>query len=147
MKSMAAIALALLFVACASNSGMYSSADNGGVAVSLDQVAGGSDMFYFRGAVNVQYRLTIENPTNDTITLRRIRLDTVGRGAYALRTGSTPISATVAPRSTVTIPLSAWGQSAGGFIRSTEPVTLRGVAMFDSPHGSFQSVFNEILPQ
>ncbi len=146
MKRLTILAVALVLAACSSNNGMYSSAESG-VSLKLAQVGSAADTFYFRGPVNVQYQLTIENPTDDTIKLRRLDLQTIGPGAYTLRTGMTPISATVAPHSTATIPLSAWARSAGGFLRSTEPVTVRGIADFESPHGSFRSQFNEIISQ
>ncbi|HVR38456.1 MAG TPA: hypothetical protein VMU84_05120, partial [Thermoanaerobaculia bacterium] len=97
--------------------------------------------------INVQYRLTINNPTNDEVKLRRLELQTIGPGAYSLRTGASPITATIPANSSITIPLSAWGRAPGGFFRSNEPVTLRGVAYFDSRNGAFLRQFNEVLSQ
>jgi hypothetical protein len=149
MKTLTALATALILVACASNGGMYSSTGNDSpdVSLNLTQVSGFSDTFYFRGPVNVRYQLTINNPTDETIRMRRIDLQTVGRGAYSLRTGATTIEATVPAHGSVTIPLSAWGRAPGGYFRSNEPVTLRGLAYFDSPHGTFLKQFNEFLTQ
>ncbi len=53
MKSVVStLALGLLFAACASSD--QSSGPN--VAVQLEQLNVGSDIFYFRGPVNIQYR-------------------------------------------------------------------------------------------
>ena len=70
------------------------------------------------------------NPTNETFKLRRLNLQTIGPGAYSLRTGDSPMNF-----------------SAGGFMRASEPVTLRGLAYFDGPSGSFVKMFNEVIPQ
>ncbi|MGA8808299.1 MAG: hypothetical protein WB973_10515 [Thermoanaerobaculia bacterium] len=124
----------------------FASSSRGAEAPKLDiqlrQASTPGDVFYFRGPVNLQYQLAIKNPSNEPLTLRRIDLSTMGPGAYSLRTGATPISRTIPPNSAVAINLSAWGQSAGGFLRSEEPVTIRGVAYFDSPgHKSFVKQF------
>ena len=103
--------------------------------IRLDQLSSPGDMFYFRGPVNIQYALTIANPTNQPVTLKRIELSSIGPGSYSLHTGSTPVSRTIPANGTTTLKLSAWGRSAGGFLRSEEPVTVRGVAYFDTPHG------------
>jgi len=118
-----------------------------GVTLHLAQLTGPNDIYYFRGPVNVQYQMQITNPTNMPVTLRSIRLDTIGGGAYRLRTGNSPMNYTIAPNSTVTVPLSAWANAMGGFMRSTEPVNLRAVATFDSPNGSFVRQVNEYIPQ
>ncbi|HWW62747.1 MAG TPA: hypothetical protein VN181_15335 [Thermoanaerobaculia bacterium] len=139
------LAVALIIAGCASGN-----SSNGGPPVELDlaQIGGGAqDTFYFRGPVNVQYRLAINNPTNEPLTLRRISLQTIGSGAYVLNTGVSPIQATVPPNASVQIPLSAWGRARGGFMTSTEPVTVRALAYFDSPHGSFVKQATKLLSQ
>jgi hypothetical protein len=118
--------------------GCASSADSGtgpNLDIHLQQASGVPDMFYFRGPINLQYRLSIANPTGTPLTLRRLDLRTIGPGAYSIRTGSTPIRQTIAPNGTTTVVLSAWGQATGGYLRSEEPVNVRGVAYFDTPDG------------
>jgi hypothetical protein len=104
-------------------------------------------MYYFRGTIPVQYVLQISNPTNQAYTLRRINLQSAGPGAYSLRTGNSPITFTVPPNATVSVPLTAWAYSRGGFLTSTEPVDIRGLAYFDGPGGSFLRQFTTHLPQ
>jgi hypothetical protein len=107
------------------------------VTVQISQLGGSSNIFYFRGPVNVQYQVTVNNPTDQTVTLRRLDLRTEGFGAYALRTSGSPMNVKVAPKSSATFTVSAWGQARGGYIASTEPVTLFANAYFDSPTGTF----------
>jgi hypothetical protein len=140
----ARIAVAVFFIGLLGFASRSSGADAPKLDIQLKQVSMPSDVFYFRGPVNIQYQLTVTNPTNEPVTLRRIDLSTIGPGAYSLHTGATPITRTIPPNSTATINLSAWGHASGGFIRSSEPVTLRGLAYFDSPgHKSFIKQFTE----
>ncbi|HSP35220.1 MAG TPA: hypothetical protein VLU46_12960, partial [Thermoanaerobaculia bacterium] len=142
-------ALSLILAAgCAStaNQSMASSSAPG-VQIHLGQVTQPADLYYFRGPINVQYQMQITNPTNMPLTLRSIRLDTIGSGAYRMRTGNSPMNYTIPPNSTVAVPLSAWAHAAGGFMRANEPVNIRAVATFESPNGSFVRQVNEYIPQ
>jgi len=123
-------------------------ADAPAVEAQLTQIQSAPEMFTFRGPVNVQYQLTIKNPLVDqSITLRRITLRTQGRGAYSLRADD-PISMAINPESSVTISLSAWGRSSGGFMRSQEPVDMVVQLSFDRQNGkSFVKQFVLVLPQ
>ena len=53
----------------------------------------------------------------------------------------------VAPNSTSNYTISVWDYSNGGYMRSSEPVTLHGTAYFKGPSGSFLRIFNENIPQ
>ena len=130
--TIASAVLTLVLGGCASSA---SNSSGPNVDIRLEQASGVPDMFYFRGPINLQYRLTVANPTSTPLTLRRLDLRSMGPGAYSIRTGSTPIRQTIAPNATTSVTLSAWGQATGGYLRSEEPVTLRGVAYFDTPDG------------
>jgi hypothetical protein len=132
----AVLALAVL-AACASTSATPE------VSVALAQVSGSRDMFFFAGPVNVEYEVTVTNPTNEPVTLRRLDLKTVGAGAYTLRTPSQPLQVTVRPGMVSVVRVSANAISRGGNANSAEPVTVRGTAYFDAPSGAFTRVFNE----
>ena len=141
-------ALALILAAgCASYDNSMASSSSPGVTIHLAQATGPNDTYYFRGPVNVQYALQVTNPTNVPLTLRRLRLDSIGGGAYRIHTGDSPMNFTVPANSTVNVPLSAWANAMGGFLRSTEPVNLRVVAQFDSPNGPFVRQTTEFIPQ
>ena len=134
MKSIvSALAVSLLLAACASST--QSSGPN--VTIQLEQLNSANDIFYFRGPVNIQYRVVITNPTNQALTLTRLDLQTLGSGAYSLRTNSTPMNLKVAPNATTAYQISVWGYARGGYLSSTEPVTVRGTAYFNGPSGSF----------
>lgn len=126
--------LAVLLAACASTP-----QESGGppVTVQLTQLNGSSNIFYFPGPVNIQYQVTVSNPTDQVVTMRRLDLRTEGFGAYALRTSGAPMNVKIAPKSTATFTVSAWGRAAGGYIASTEPVSLFATAYFDGPGGTF----------
>ena len=113
------------------------------VSVALAQVSGSRDMFFFAGPVNIEYEVTVTNPTNEPVTLRRLDLKTVGTGAYTLRTPSQPLQVTVRPGMVSVVRVSANAISRGGNANSAEPVTVRGTAYFDAPSGAFTRVFNE----
>ena len=97
MKSaVSVVAVVVLLGGCASSSTMSSGPD---VRVHLDQVAGPPDVYYFAGPVNIQYRVSIENPTDEPLTLTRLDLQTLGPGAYSLRTEATPMKQRLCQRS------------------------------------------------
>ena len=143
MKRASLLLLAVCFAACASQPA--TKAPN--VTVELAQLTTNSDVFYMRGPVTIQYQVAITNPTPQPLTLTRLDLQTLGPGAYSLRANGTPMNLTVAPNATSNYTISVWGYSNGGYLASTEPVTLRGTAYFKGPSGSFLRVFNENLPQ
>lgn len=141
MKStLSALATAFLLAACSSN--MSSSGPP--VAIRLGQVNASSNVFYFAGPVNLQYQVAVSNPTNEPLTLTRLDLQTIGPGAYVLRTSGTPMNLTIPANSTSTYTISVWGRATGGYIAATEPVTLRGVAYFKgAKSGAFVRMFTE----
>ena len=134
-----ALSLSVFLVGCASSNQPSGPA----VAVQLEQLNSSNDIFYFRGPVNIQYRVAITNPTNQPLTLTRLDLQTIGSGAYSLRTNSTPMNLQVAPNATSAYTISVWGFSRGGYLASSEPVTIRGTAYFKGPSGSFIRLFNQ----
>ena len=144
MKRATLLALAVYLAACASS---QSSSKGPNVTVELAQLTTASDVFYLRGPVSIQYQLAISNPTAQPITLTRLDLQTLGPGAYSLRANGTPMNLSVAPNSTSNYTIAVWGYSNGGYVASTEPVTLRGTAYFKGPSGSFLRIFNENIPQ
>src|SRR5438132_5019312 len=139
MKSaVSALALGLL-LACASSS--QSSGPN--VTLQLQPINQPTDVFYFSGPINLQYRLVINNPTDQALTLTRLDLRTIGPGAYSLRTTATPMNLKVAPNSATVYTISVWGYSRGGYLASTGPVTLQGTAYFKGRSDGFVRIFNQ----
>jgi len=135
------IAFALL-AACAS-----SGTDQPKFGIDVAQVAEGSSAFYFAGPVNVQFQITITNPTDEPATLRHVRLGTSGAGAYVIQPHDTPTNLAIPPKSSATVTVPAWGTALGGPLYSHAPVTLRLTAYLDTPHGAILQPANTILPQ
>lgn len=146
-NQLAVLVTTLLLGGCASATGTSSNAPP--LEVTLTQVGTpASEMYFFRGPINIQYDLAVRNPTPNEYTLRRLDIASVGSGAYAVRTGNQPITYRIAPNGTTTIRMSAWGTARGGFLTSEEPVTLRVMAQFDGGGGKgFQKVFTQTLSQ
>lgn len=143
MKQATLLALAVFLAACASS--QTSKGPN--VGVELAQLTTASDVFYMRGPVSIQYQLAVSNPTSQPLTLTKLDLQTLGPGAYSLRANGTPMNLTIAPNATSNYTISVWGYSNGGYVASTEPVTLRATAYFKGPSGSFLRIVNENIPQ
>jgi hypothetical protein len=136
--------IAAAFIILIGLSGYARGASEPKIDVHLEQLTSTDDMFYFRGPINIQYRLTVSNPTDQPVTLRRLELSTLGPGSYSLHTGTSPVTRTIAPHGTTSLTLSAWGRSSGGYLRSQEPVNIRGVAYFeDASRHSFVKQFLE----
>lgn len=142
MRKHLLLAAVLLIGACASS-------DQGSgipVEVHAEPVGLASDILFFPGPLSVQFAVTVSNESNESITFRSVQLRTVGPGAFVLNSGSLSINKTIPPGSTGEFRVIAPGRSLGGDIRSREPVSLRGNAIFSSKsHKSFVRVFNEVL--
>ncbi len=126
---------ALVLLALVAALGCASSQQDSGpsVTVRIAPLDTNNDMFYFRGPIGLRYAVEVTNPTDQTITLRRLDLRTpAGGGAYVLRADSTPMNVKVAPKANATFSISTWGQSRGGYLYSGEPVVIQGTAYFDS---------------
>ncbi len=143
MRNVIACAM-LLLAACASSPQTPKAPE---VEVHLAQVSGSRDMFFFAGPVNVEFEITVTNPTREAVTLTRLELRTVGGGAYTFRAPSQPMHVTVRPGLASVVRFSATAIARGGNASSVEPVTVRGMAYFDAPSGSFTRLFNETLGQ
>jgi hypothetical protein len=107
-----------------------------------------SDMIFFRGPINVQYQLTITNPTSQPLTLSRLNLSTQGPGGYRLHSGDAIVKAVVPANGSTTLSLSAWAYARGGYIGSTEPVEMHGQLWLAPPKGkTFVTQFFQYIPQ
>lgn len=145
-RALTFLAIAML-AGCASAPGSSSGAPPLQVSL-LQSGAPAADVYYFRGPVNIQYDLAIRNPTNEAYTLRRLDIQSIGQGAYRIRTGAQPMNQSIPPNGTTSVHLSTWGRATGGFMSSGEPVSVRVIAQFAGPNGkSFQKVFTETLSQ
>jgi hypothetical protein len=143
-----AAAICTLLSACASTGSLARASGKGPAPeIKIAQVVSGADLLYFRGPVPLSYVLEIRNPLQVPVTLRRVTLRTQGRGAYTLNSEALGLKKTIPPGGSEAIQLSTWGRSRGGFLSQSEPVTLLGTAVFDTPDGPVARLFTEYLPQ
>jgi len=152
MKRAAITLLALAALACSSSD---NNAKNNRVRLSLDQLVGASPV-QSTGRFDVQYALSVENPTGETVTLKTIELNQIGTGAYQIRRD--PASGNgeryrfdekIAPGQTgqVAFWVHAFQRILPGSFGASEPVTLRAVIYFEAPSGAFHQVIQKVLPQ
>jgi hypothetical protein len=103
------------------------------------------------GGFPVQYRLHVGNHAAIPITLRRVNVQSVGLGGYDVPSTSRPFNLTIAPEKSVEVDFFVSAIiTQPTILGANGPVTLRGVATFDSQWGPFQGTFllqaNERLP-
>jgi hypothetical protein len=101
------------------------------------------------GPFDIQYQMDIANPSQQPITLKKLQLTTTGDGYYSLRRDPYFFNQTIPPGTTGTVVFyaHAYANYYPGTSQSTMPVSIRGVAIFESPNGSFQQVFTKLIPQ
>jgi hypothetical protein len=93
------------------------------------------------GPVPIRYAVRVANRAAETITLRRITAQSIGSGAYDLRSTSTPFNDEIAPETHRDVEFWASAFIADPTILGANgPVTLRLIVHFDSPKGEFDEV-------
>jgi hypothetical protein len=142
-KHLFAICALPLLISCASGG---SSNNAPPVVIEVRPVGLVPDVLYFPGPIGLQFAVAVSNPTNEPVTMESLNLQSVGPGAFNVRSGSVPVNRTIAPGQTTTFTVSTWGYARGGSLRAEEPVTLRATGAFRSPsHHSFIKMVNENL--
>ena len=150
MKKYAALLLlSLIALSCASGG-----ANKDRVKLELVQLTGPSDV-QPTGRFDAQFGVGVENPTTETVTLRRIELQQISTGSYQIRRD--PISGNeaytfnqaIAPGQTgnVAFWVHAFQRVLPGSFGASEPVTIRAVVYFESPSGGFHQVVQKTLQQ
>ena len=139
-------AFALLLAACSSSAPQQSrsKAKIPAPEIGIEQESGPADQGYPYGAFEVQYRVEIANRADIPVTLKRITVQTVNPagGAYTLRSPfDYYFNRTIAPRTTETVEFWAKAYGYGRSMRDSEPVTLKGVAYFQTADGYVNQVF------
>jgi hypothetical protein len=144
------ILAAILLASCASSK----SNSNPKIAepgIGIEQVVGPADLGYPYGPIDVKYNLAVQNNAPIPITLTRVDLRSdvgvTGSGSYQLRRDFYNFHQQIPPNSIGVVTFWAHAYAFGRNMRDTEPVTVRGVAYFDTPNGSTQKIFIRELAQ
>ena len=141
MKRLAAVAVSLLLVACASGT------SNQNVKliepeVSMVQLIGPAEMSYPNGQIDVKFGIDIINKSAEPITLRSIEFSTrAGGGAYEIRPQSYPYNTVIPGNKEASLErwVKAFAFGRGSRIQNA-PVTVRAVVQFATPAGAISKV-------
>jgi len=132
MRRLALLAALLLAAACSN-----SAKEGPPIGLDVALVNTSTNILYFAGPVSLQFQVTLTNPTDQTVTLRRLDLRTLGSSSLYLRTSGTPFHIEVKPHASTSTTTAVWGYSRGGMLAESEPISLQATAYFDSPSGPF----------
>ncbi|MDQ6800808.1 MAG: hypothetical protein M3041_08225 [Acidobacteriota bacterium] len=138
-----------LFTSCASSQQADSKPKHPEPAIGLEQAVGPAQLGYPYGPIEIKYDMAIQNNSAETITLVRVNLQSInpGGGAYSLRRDFYNFKQAIPPNSIGVVSFWAKAFSWGRGPREAEPVSVRGIAYFESAAGSFQKVFIRELSQ
>ena len=138
-----------VFASCASSGQTGSKAKIPEPGIGIDQAVGPAQLGYPYGPIEVKYELGVQNNASETITLIRVDIQSVNPsgGAYSLRHNFYNFRQAIPPNSIGVVTFWAKAFSWGRGLRENEPVTVRGVAYFESASGTFQKVFIRDLSQ
>ncbi|MFN2442722.1 MAG: hypothetical protein ABR517_08565 [Thermoanaerobaculia bacterium] len=109
----------------------------------IDMVQFGDYSFslQYAGPTSILFEVAITNKSSEMITIRQLKLASVGTGAYVLRRDPHFLNKDIPPGETLVTRINVPAYAQGGATGSREPVTVRGTAYFDSEYGPFQRVF------
>jgi hypothetical protein len=142
--------LAALFLAACSSTPQGPQANVAAPEFEIEQTFGPGDVGYPDGPLDVKYELRIRNRSTVPMTFKRLSLRTVNPagGPYTL---TQPLEHTfnvpIPPNGEKTVELWAHARSYGVSMRDREPVTLKGVAYFDTPQGYINQPIIQELQQ
>ncbi|MGZ8867208.1 MAG: hypothetical protein ACXW2P_02615 [Thermoanaerobaculia bacterium] len=103
-----------------------------------------TDLSYARGqdTMTAQFGFRITNQATEPITLKHVRLESVGDGGYVLRNEDRAFGRAIGVGQAIedTLTARAYFQTSASGNASNEPVTVRATFYFDSPAGAFRKV-------
>ncbi|HEV2719126.1 MAG TPA: hypothetical protein VG323_03830 [Thermoanaerobaculia bacterium] len=149
MKYLAVLA-AIVLAACSSSTQMGSTANITAPDLQIEQTFGPGELGYPDAPIDVKYELHIANHASIPITLKRINLHTVNPpgGAYTLTPPLVHAFNVEIPASgEKVITMWAHARSYGVSMRDREPVTVKGIAYFDTAQGYYNLQVNQELQQ
>ena len=149
MKRLLAIT-AIFAAACSSSAPQGPTANIAAPQLDIEQTVGPGEVGYPDGPVEVKYVIRVMNNSTIPMTLKRMNLHTVNPpgGAYTL---TPPLQHTmnvaIPPGGEKTFELWVHARSYGVSMRDREPVTIKGVAYYDTPQGYYNQILNQELAQ
>ena len=139
------IALALTLAACSSGVDILKP------EIQMVQIYAPTDIGYARGQNTsmAEYGFQITNRSTEPLTLRRIKIETVGGGGYALRPEDRSYEQRIGAGEVAqaTIQARAYFRTTGAGTASNEPVLIRATLYFDSAEGSFRQIVMRNISQ
>ncbi len=140
----AAVLVLLLASACAST---RNSVQLEKPLIRLYQLGGSSMALQYQGRLSLGYAVQVTNQSGEPITLRQVTLRTIGGGPYVISSSPIFVNRTFEPGQSGVVEFSANAFSYGGRTAAIEPVTISGIARFETPVGPFQTPFTQMLEQ
>jgi hypothetical protein len=142
--------LALVLLAACSSASQGPKANLPEPGFDMEQTFGPGDVGYPDGPIDVKYEIRITNASAVPITLKRINLHTVNPpgGAYTLTQPlEHPFEIVIPPNGEKTVELNAHARSYGVSMRDREPVTVKGIAYYQTPEGYINQAINQEIQQ
>ena len=138
-----------IFASCSSSQSGKQKVNIPEPGIGLQQEVGPRQLNYPYGRIEVKFNLGVRNNAQTPITLIRVDIATLNPegGAYALRRDFYNFREIIPPNSERVVSFWAKAFSFGRGLRENEPVTIRGIAYFESPSGTFQKIFIRDLSQ
>ena len=109
------------------------------------------------GPFDVQLGVEVQNLSNEPVTVKRVEVSQIGRGAYMLASGVPGVGGNrpfvfntlIAPGTSDTVTFWAHAYAVGvrGSLGEHEPVTLRATVFFDAKSGGFHEITQQIIDQ
>lgn len=97
---------------------------------------------HMTGGVSVGFHAEILNRSSETLTLRRIQLESMGEGAYDLPSTTRPFDVPVPPDQVAAVEMWVPANIQNTTILGANgPVTIRAKVEFDSVEGMFQKIY------
>lgn len=138
MRTAVTLTALLLFAACATDSAAPGPEPDINI-YQISRVAAGTE--HDTGPVSAQFAVEVKNKLSESLSLRRVAVQSIGGGAYTLRPYSQAFNETIAPGETKRV--SFWApavvemNTVGG---ANGPVTLRASLEFEAGGKKFQKV-------
>jgi hypothetical protein len=96
---------------------------------------------HMQGAIPIQYAMRVANRSAETITLKRVTVQSMGMGAYRIDATGRPFDTLIQPDEYQIVEFWVPANVVDNTIMGANgPVTLRATLQFDSPVGQFQEI-------